>query len=158
MAGNRTQKSRGFTLAEMLVALALMALLMVAATAAIDAAHQSYVYNSEKTDMVTRVRGVLDRLTQDVRRAQSVDVPDGRTVVVTFGSEETHTYEWDGRNGGEITFTVEGATTRTATLCRYVKTFEASYAEPTCVVHLVLEGEQAGAEATVSATPRKTFF
>ena len=41
---------------------ALLVFLMVASAMAIQAAHASHVYNMEKTDLVTKSRGVLDRL------------------------------------------------------------------------------------------------
>lgn len=52
-------RTRAFTLAEVLISLALMALLMTAAALGINAANQSHVYNSEKSDLVAKARGTL---------------------------------------------------------------------------------------------------
>ena len=49
--------SLGFTLVEILIAMVLMALLMGAAALAMEAAHDSNVYNAEKTDLVLMAVG-----------------------------------------------------------------------------------------------------
>ena len=78
-------RTRAFTLAEVLISLARMALLITAAALGINAANQSHTYNSEKSDLVAKARGILDRIVRDVHRAQSVESPNSRTIVVTFG-------------------------------------------------------------------------
>ena len=157
--GPLPRSSRGFTLAELLVALALMALLVTAAAMGIYAAQISHAYNSEKTDLVARARGVLDRITRDIRQAESVESPDAATVAITFASGATHTYEWDGAAGGGITLTITDGGTTVNTLTEDVQSFQVDdTAKPTYVIKIALSGEKATVEASLSATPRKEFF
>jgi len=150
---------RAFTLAEMLISLALMALLMTAAAVGIHAAQQAHAYNSEKADLVARARGVLDRIARDVRRAQSVAVPDDRTITITMLDDSTRTYAWNGAAGGAITLTVVDGSTTSAILTDGVQTFAVNDEdEPTCSIHLVLAGTKATTEVSITATPRKEFF
>jgi len=152
-------RTRAFTLAEVLIALALMALLITAAALGISAANQSHTYNSEKSDLVAKVRGTLDRIVRDVHRAQSVESPDSRTIVVTLAGDVTHTYQWDGTTGGTITMTVDDGGVTAGTLADGVQTFTVTDdREPTFQIRLVLAGEQATTEAVITATPRKEFF
>ena len=152
-------RTRAFTLAEVLIALALMALLMTAAALGIDAANQSHAYNSEKSDLVAKVRGILDRIVRDVHRAQSVESPDSRTIVVTLAGDVTHTYQWNGTTGGTITMTVDDGGVTVGTLADGVQVFTVTDdQEPTFQIRLVLAGEQATTEAVITATPRKEFF
>jgi len=153
---------RAFTIAEMLIALALMAMLMVAAALAIQAAQTSHAYNREKTDLVSRTRGVLDRIARDVRRAQSVDVyvdKDGVDVHLPDGT--THTYVWDQSVGGDLSFVFtddDGVPTAPSTLTGFVRSFIVEDEEPTYRFRLELEGERAEAEAGITVTPRKALF
>ena len=152
-------RTRAFTLAEVLISLALMALLMTAAALGIDAANQAHAYNSEKSDLVAKARGILDRIVRDVRRAQSVESPDGRTIVVTLAGDVTHTYQWNGTTGGTITMTVDDGGVTVGTLADGVQVFTVTDdQEPTFQIRLVLAGEQATTEAVITATPRKEFF
>ncbi|MGB2967989.1 MAG: prepilin-type N-terminal cleavage/methylation domain-containing protein [Phycisphaerae bacterium] len=150
---------RAFTLAEMLISLALMALLMTAAAVGIHAAQQAHAYNSEKADLVTRARGVLDRIARDVRRAQSVAAPNDRTITITMLDNSTRTYAWSGAAGGPITLTVVDGSTTSAILTDGVQTFAVNDEdEPTYSIHLVLAGAKATTEVSITATPRKEFF
>jgi len=152
-------RTRAFTLAEVLISLALMALLMTAAALGIHAADRSHSYNSEKADLVAKARGILDRIARDVRRAQSVESPDSRTIVVTQAGDVTRTYQWNGATGGTITLTVDDGDVATGTLADGVQTFTVTDDQaPTFQIRLVLAGERATTEAVITATPRKEFF
>jgi len=149
----------GFTLAEVLISLALVALLVTAAAVGIHAAQQAHAYNSEKSDLVTRTRGVLDRIARDVRRAQDVSAPNSRSITVTMLDGSTRTYAWSGIAGGDIALTVVDGGTTSAVLTDGVQEFAVDDAqEPTYALHLVLAGEKATTEASITATPRKEFF
>jgi prepilin-type N-terminal cleavage/methylation domain-containing protein len=151
--------ARGFTLAEILISLALMALLMAAAALGIHAANQAHAYNSEKSDLVARARGVLDRIARDVRRAESVAVPNDRSITITMLDVSTRTYAWSGIAGGAIALTVTDGGTTSAVLTDDVQTFTVDDADqPTYSIHLVLAGDKATTEASITATPRKEFF
>jgi hypothetical protein len=148
-----------------------MALLMTAAALGINAANPSHTYNSEKSDLVAKARGVLDRIARDVRRAHSVTVPidNDHSITITIRTKlddsttwtyETRTYAWSGIASGAIALTVvtDGGTT-SAVLTDDVQTFTVDDADqPTYSIHLVLAGDKATTEASITATPRKEFF
>jgi len=153
-------RTRAFTLAEVLISLALMALLITAAALGIDAANQSHTYNSEKSDLVAKARGILDRIVRDVHRAKSVAVPNDRSITITMLDDSTRTYAWTGIAGGAIALTVTDSDgTKSAVLTDDVQTFTVDDADqPTYSIHLVLAGGKATTEASITATPRKEFF
>jgi prepilin-type N-terminal cleavage/methylation domain-containing protein len=72
---------RGFTVAELLVALVLTALLMTAVAFAMHGAEQSNRYNRTKAELVARARGVLDRIARDVRCAEATVVANDGTAM-----------------------------------------------------------------------------
>jgi len=72
---------QGFTVAELLIALALTALLMTAVAFAMHGAEQSNRYNRTKAELVARARGVLDRIARDVRCAEATVVADDGTAL-----------------------------------------------------------------------------
>ena len=151
--------SDGFTLVEILIAMVLMALLMVAAALAMEAAHDSHAYNAEKNDLVLRTRGVLDRIARDVRVAKSFQVPNPRTLDVTLFDDIVHTYAWDGADGGNLIYTVtDDLVVSEQVLTGQVHVFAASDDGLACKVSLPLEGDLATSEATLTATPRKAVF
>jgi len=80
MRSQRTQPT-GFTIAELLVALALTALLMTAVAFAMHSAEQSNAYNRTKAELVARARGVLDRIARDVRCAEATTVSEDGSAV-----------------------------------------------------------------------------
>jgi prepilin-type N-terminal cleavage/methylation domain-containing protein len=77
----RKSWARGFTMAELLMALALTALLMTAVAFAMHGADQSNTYNRTKAELVARARGVLDRIARDVRCAEATIVADDGSAV-----------------------------------------------------------------------------
>jgi len=81
MTPTATARRRGFTVAELLIALALTALLMTAVAFAMHGAEQSNRYNRTKAELVARARGVLDRIARDVRCAEATVVVDDGTAV-----------------------------------------------------------------------------
>jgi len=153
--------ARGFTLAEVMLSMALLVFLMMASALAIQAAHASHVYNMEKTDLVTKSRGVLDRLARDVRRCASFNVPDAHTVTISMSNGDTNIYAWDGVVGGNLTYTYipEGSLTGTSgILTNQVQTFLPTNDAPACTVKIVLQGSLTTSAARISATPRKAVY
>jgi len=71
----------GFTVAELLLALALTALLMTAVGFAMNSAGQSSKYNRTKAELVARARGVLDRMARDIRCAEATIVNEDGSAV-----------------------------------------------------------------------------
>ena len=160
---------RGFTLVEVLISLALMAMLMTAAALAIQAAQTSHAYNTEKCELVARTRGVLDRMTREIRRSQSFTVLDARTVAVVVTSGYIHTYYWDGVQGGNLLYTETDPVTigidypwgipgTPVVLTGGVQAFTVSDASPSCRVYIYLVGQRAKEEGTITATPVKALF
>jgi prepilin-type N-terminal cleavage/methylation domain-containing protein len=156
--------ARGFTLAELMLSLALLVFLMMASALAIQAAHASHVYNMEKTDLVTKSRGVLDRLARDVRRCSSFNVPDACTVTISMPNGDTNIYAWDGVAGGNLTYTYipegspPGSSGTSGILTNQVQTFLVTDDSPACTVKIVLQGSLTTSAARISATPRKAVY
>jgi len=90
------KRAAGFTVAELLLALALTALLMTAVAYAMHSAGQSNDYNRTKAELVARARGVLDRVARDIRCAEA-------TIVVDDGSAVNCMVVRDDGQGGTIT-------------------------------------------------------
>ncbi len=88
----------GFTIAELLIALALMGLLMSAVAYAMHSAEQSNRYNRTKAELVARARAVLDRIARDVRCADRTIVSDDGSAVnirvARRASDGSTTYTW----------------------------------------------------------------
>lgn len=151
----------GFTLAEVLISLALMAFLMTAAALGIEAAQSAHAYNAEKTELVTRARAVLDRINRDMRRATEFSVLDTHTLQITLADGMIHTYSWDGAVGGNVTYTqtdTSAITTTPITLTGYVQDFTVTDATTVCEVRLALKGTLAQTDITATAIPRKSLF
>ncbi len=158
MVSTRPQRD-GFTLAELLIALALMAMILTAAAMGLFAASVSHDYNNEKNEMVARTRGVLDRAARDVRRAETFSIPDHRTLRAKMSDGETRTYAWNGTTNGPLTLTVsDGAGDQVATLTGSVKSFVVSAADPGVRIDLRLEGDVASTETSITVTPRHLLF
>jgi prepilin-type N-terminal cleavage/methylation domain-containing protein len=66
-------KAKGFSFVELLIALALMAVLMMAIGAAVHAALQSGRENERITAMTQTARSVLGRMMREIRTADEVD-------------------------------------------------------------------------------------
>jgi len=90
------RKTRGFTIAELLIALALMGLLMSAIAYGMYSAETTSDYNTRRADLVACARGVLDRVAADVWRADATLASDDNSAIsISFarrlpgGGEET---------------------------------------------------------------------
>lgn len=162
MADHRTLGARGFTLVEILMSMALMAFIMVAAALAIQSAEMSHTYNAEKAELGARGRGVLDRIAQDVRQADSVLINEqGELEVNAVLKGWIHTYAWDGTPGGNVTYTetnVAGVESTQVLLAGFTQAFDLLGAGEGCRIHLRLEGRRATFETTVTATPGKVLW
>jgi len=89
-------RTTGFTIAELLLALALMGLLMSAIAYGMYSAETTSDYNTRKAKLVAQARGVLDRIASDVWRAEAtLSSADHSAVNIMFarrlpgGGEET---------------------------------------------------------------------
>ena len=89
----------GFTIAELLLALSITALLMVAVGAAINASAINYQENKDIFTATNTARQVLTRITTQLRTAQSVSTtdPNNQCSFVTAGASDI-TYRFDSVN------------------------------------------------------------
>jgi len=159
MRNNR--RRRGFTLAEMLISMALMALIMVAAALAIQAATTSHAYNAEKAELVARTRGVMDRLAIDTRRSASIYIPSASSVDITLADGSVHSYSWDGQSPGTLQYMETPAgdvQSPPVALTAYVTTFSVEQAESGCLFSLTLTGRVATCHSAITATPVKSLY
>jgi len=168
VADHRTVGGRGFTLVEILMSMALMAFIMVAAALAIQSAEMSHSYNAEKAELGARGRGVLDRIAQDVRQADSVLINEQGELEVNVAEIVDlvefiglHTYAWDGTPGGNVTYTetdADGVESIQVLLAGFTQAFDLEGAGEGCRIHLRLQGRRATFETTITATPGKVLW
>ena len=182
MPANR--RRRGFTLVEVLISMALLAMIMVAACLAVQAAVAAHSYNSEKGELVARARGVLDWIALDVRRSDSVTLNNDTSLTVTRTNYPDITYAWDGTQGGHVTYseTDENGVPGTPvtltgyvppgppdTLAGYVDEFHVEQVGAGCRVQITLDAEppadegkgkrqRAKCQAAITTTPLKSLY
>jgi prepilin-type N-terminal cleavage/methylation domain-containing protein len=159
----------GFTLPEILLAMALLALIMAAAAAAIYAANTSYTYNSEKTELVAKACGVLDRIARDIRRATDFEILDDEILVdmqslrILLPDGTRHTYTWDGTTCGDILFVkTESDNTESDPVLLTGDVTSFTVEQPTgsqsCHVQVLLKGDYTTVSKNITVTPRKVLF
>jgi len=150
----------GFTIAELLIATALLAMIMAAAALAIQAASTSHEYNSEKARLVAQARGVLDRIARDARKAKSMAVADDHTLVITMPNDDLHSYGRDAANPADLVYiqTVNDVASSSIVLAGCVQTFLVTDQTPACRIQIVLKGTYAEESITATVTPRKWLF
>ena len=151
----------GFTLAEVLIAMALLAMVMVAAALAIQAAQVSHAYNAEKNELIARTRGVLDRIVQDIHRATSFQVIDAQTLAVTLNDGSIHTYYWDGSHRGNLTYTetpLGGVESPPAVMTGFIDAFSVAEDGVACRVQITVAGNVATCQNSITATPGKIIY
>jgi len=157
----RLTRTRAFTVPEMLVALALMAIIMTAAAMGLKAAQTSHSYNNDKVELVARARGTLDRITQDIRLGASYTVIDSHHLHVTLNDGSLHSYSWDGTASGTLQYSETpfgGTETTYVILDNYVTDFTVTDVAPACSIRLALTGTKASTHTTVTAIPSKSLF
>jgi prepilin-type N-terminal cleavage/methylation domain-containing protein len=152
----------GFTFAEVLIALALMAVLMAATGVAVQAGGVSRAYNLERTDLVARARGVLDRISRDMRVAKTVNTANSRALIFTMADASIREYLWDGTTGGNMSFIYTspvGTINAAVVLTGGVTTFTVSDPPGPCYsMTLTLTGTKSAITYTITATPRSTVY
>ncbi|MDH7598766.1 MAG: prepilin-type N-terminal cleavage/methylation domain-containing protein [Sedimentisphaerales bacterium] len=98
-----SDQERGMTLLELLVALAISALLMTALAAAFNASVVSFTQNHQIQQTVTRARQALTRITTELRTAAYVDPdqdpnlcslerPDGQGITFEYRAQQKALY------------------------------------------------------------------
>lgn len=118
------QRKTGFTVVEMLMALAILAMLMTAVAVAFDASIQNYHANEALYKTISTGRAALLRITSEVRTAQAVAVigaggdPDNtRCSLLTAGGDNV-TYRFDAATS--TLFLDNNTTAQSYVLCRNV--------------------------------------
>jgi len=85
-----SRKSRGLSMIEVLISLAIVALLMVATGAAFDAAFSSYKQNHDMATVSVSARNALHQMTNTIRSAWNTDpdvVPDDAIYITDTSCE-----------------------------------------------------------------------
>jgi prepilin-type N-terminal cleavage/methylation domain-containing protein len=81
MPHGRDNLCGGFTLVEMLISLALLAVLLASLAVAIHAATNSYSENNRLSALTETARGVLNRIAQDIRTSDAVTVTSTQITI-----------------------------------------------------------------------------
>jgi prepilin-type N-terminal cleavage/methylation domain-containing protein len=101
MRNNRAGKFRtaGFTLVELMVSVALMAMLMAAVALATKGAADASSYENDKGRSLVEATLALNRVDTDIRRAADVTANNAHSITVTLPDASVWTYSWDGVAG-----------------------------------------------------------
>ncbi len=96
MACRPKKSSAGFTIAELLIALAITALLLVAVAVAFNASVVNYRDNEDIFKTINKARQALTRITNQLRTADAVDPnePSNQCSLITAGGDDI-TYRYD---------------------------------------------------------------
>jgi prepilin-type N-terminal cleavage/methylation domain-containing protein len=96
MAYSSEKSSSGFTIAELLISLAIMALLLAAVAAAFNASIANYRDNEDIFKTINNARQALTRITNQLRTADAVDPnePSNQCSLITAGGDNI-TYRHD---------------------------------------------------------------
>ncbi|MCD4699172.1 MAG: type II secretion system GspH family protein [Phycisphaerae bacterium] len=78
----RAKTRRGFTIVEMLMALAILAVLLSAVAVAMHASMHNYGENTEIAELTQTARVVLNRMTSEIRTADAVDSASQRVTII----------------------------------------------------------------------------
>jgi len=91
----RQHGKRGFTLMEVLISLAVLAMLMAAIGAAVHSSLQSYTENQKSLALTQAARSVLDRMMREVRTAADVDSTTNSLTIDADGTgQNTASYQF----------------------------------------------------------------
>jgi prepilin-type N-terminal cleavage/methylation domain-containing protein len=95
-----TKHKAGFTLAELLIALAIAGMLLAAVSVAINASAKNYQENEDIFKAINSARQALFRITSQLRVANAVDpnAPSNDCTMITAGGENI-TYRYDSSDG-----------------------------------------------------------
>jgi prepilin-type N-terminal cleavage/methylation domain-containing protein len=106
------RRQAGFTLAELLMALAILALLMTAVGTAYKAAISSYQENEQLASVQQAARVVLSRLSSEIRTAEAVDSDTNRLTIIPSPNPDNVTEIEYELTGGSLYYrrTVGGTT------------------------------------------------
>jgi prepilin-type N-terminal cleavage/methylation domain-containing protein len=72
---------QGFTLIEVIIALALSATILLAGTFVFSSAYKTYRLASKKTEIMQIEQSILGRIVKDCRSAQKIDLIEGKITI-----------------------------------------------------------------------------
>ena len=107
----KQKRKHGFTLMEVLIAMAMLAMLMAAIGAAMHSSLQSYTENEKSLALTQAARSLLDRMMREVRTAADVDSTTNTLTIDEDGTgQNTAAYQF---HSGAFYYiqTVDGHTT-----------------------------------------------
>lgn len=95
----KTSNELAFTFAELLLALAITSILLLAVAVAFNASIINYQENEDIFKTINNARQALYRITSQLRTAQAVDpgAPDHECTLITAGGDDI-TYQYSGGN------------------------------------------------------------
>ena len=94
----------GFTLVELLIGMAMLAMIMVAAALAMRGAADASTYGAHKARSLTQATLALGRLSADLRGAAVVELESSNAVTLTMPTGEQRCYSWSGTEGAPLVF------------------------------------------------------
>ena len=111
----RPNRNHGFTLAEMLLALVISAMLLAAIATAMHASLMSYKENEKVSTVTQTARSILSRMTRDIRTAEAINYIPGVLTIIPpdVGSDVTIQYTQTG-SGLSYRITKDGVSTTQA--------------------------------------------
>jgi prepilin-type N-terminal cleavage/methylation domain-containing protein len=131
-----TKYKTGFTIAELLMALAISAMLLVAVAVAFNASAMNYQENEDIFNTINGARQALLRITTQLRTAAAVDPnsPVNECTLITSGGDDI-TYRYDSGQGTLYLITNDDLSDSDYVLCENVTAL-------TCTKNVVVEDAQ----------------
>lgn len=120
---NRCQSRWGFTLAEVLISMAILAVLLTAVAAAFDASMKNYKDNEAISKTMNTARAALLRITNDIRTARGAAVNAEHTecdIDKTGDGEADITYRYDAEEEILYLDDYSSGTEKSYVLCEHV--------------------------------------
>lgn len=110
----RGHHTEAFTLVEVLLSLAILAMLMAAIGSAVYASLDSYEQNEHIASATQATRAVLDRISRDIRTAAAVSAGSTQITIITPAGSEAQQIDYDWDSGDGVLYyrrKVDGSTT-----------------------------------------------
>ncbi|UCF16741.1 MAG: prepilin-type N-terminal cleavage/methylation domain-containing protein [Phycisphaerales bacterium] len=132
----KTGHKTGFTIAELLIAIAIAAMLLVAVAVAFNASSVNYRQNEDIFRTINTARQALMRITSQLRTATAVDpnAPANECTLITANGDDI-TYRYDGAQSALYLITNDDLSDSDYLLCDNITAL-------TCTKNLVVEDSQ----------------
>jgi prepilin-type N-terminal cleavage/methylation domain-containing protein len=108
-AGNLTRRRDagrrpGYTLVELLIGMAMLAMIMVAVALAMQGAANANIYAMDKSRSLQQASLTLNRLSTDIRRAQSIQIVEPGCLDLVMPDNQWRRYQWGNAEGDPLMF------------------------------------------------------